>query len=314
MGWGNFHWHIDLGCCYPIAALQDIAERFPQLEASYPQKSGQLSTSFRGIHLIFTQIIQGLALAAVLAVSSYYLKALSMTGAIAALIVGTLTFGFGGWLAALLLILFFVSSSGLSRFRKAMKQEASQAFEKGGRRDLGQVLANGAAASGLALAYGLTGNPAYLVALAGAIAAVNADTWSTELGVLSPKQPRLLTTGARVLSGTSGGVTLVGLLASFGGAGLIAAALGIWTGMLGMGAAVLTGGVLGGVFDSLLGATVQAQYYCPICERQTEHHPRHSCGSHTRHSSGWRWMSNDWVNFTASLLGALSAWAIWMVV
>ena len=36
-------------------------------------------------------------------------------------------------------------------------------------------------------------------------------------------------------------------------------------------------GLLGALFDSLLGATVQAIYYCPACEKETERHLIHLC-------------------------------------
>jgi uncharacterized membrane protein len=54
-------------------------------------------------------------------------------------------------------------------------------------------------------------------------AAVAADTFSSELGILSKHEPRLITAPwVRVPKGTNGGVTFAGLTAGFGGAFLIA--------------------------------------------------------------------------------------------
>jgi uncharacterized membrane protein len=78
---------------------------------------------------------------------AFWRGSLSRSGAIGALIIGTLTFGFGSRMWGFLLVLFFVTSSALSRFREADKHKAAQAFEKGSRRDLGQVATNGGVAA-----------------------------------------------------------------------------------------------------------------------------------------------------------------------
>jgi uncharacterized membrane protein len=62
----------------------------------------------------------------------------------------------------------------------------------------------------------------------------------------------------------------------------------------------------GSMLDSLLGATVQAIYYCPACDKETERRI-HTCGTKTRPLRGWPWMNNDVVNFIATLWGALIA-------
>jgi uncharacterized protein (TIGR00297 family) len=254
----------------------------------------------------------GAALAGVVAFGAYAAGSLSRGGAWAAVVVGTLTFGVGGVLPAVLLLLFFFSSSALSRVGGERKRKVAAAFSKGGRRDHAQVLANGALAALLSVGYGLSGGGLWLAGLAGALAAVNADTWATELGVLARQQPRRITTGERVAAGTSGAISLPGILAALGGALSIGLPAGLPLGLPMLAGALAIAGLAGSLFDSLLGATLQAIYYCPACSKETERHPLHGCGSPTRPLRGWRWLDNDGVNFAASTVGALVGVGIWL--
>jgi uncharacterized protein (TIGR00297 family) len=133
---------------------------------------------------------------------------------VAAILTGGLIFGFGGLPWAALLLTFFVSSSALSKAFKRRKAELAEKFSKGSQRDWGQVLANGGLGALLAIGFAFKPHPNWIwLAFAGAMAAVNADTWSTELGVLSPVPPRMITSGKQVERGTSGGISLTGTLA-----------------------------------------------------------------------------------------------------
>ncbi len=252
------------------------------------------------------------------AAAAWKAGSLRKDGAWAAALLGAVVFGLGGWEWAVLLLAFFFSSSGLSRLFALRKRSLSEKFSKGSRRDAAQVLANGGLAGLFVLAH--LAQPEALwpwAGFAGALAAVNADTWATELGVLSRACPVLLTNGRCVERGTSGGVTLWGTLAALGGAallGLLAGALfpagGGWL----LGGAVTLGGVCGSLLDSLLGATFQAVYFCPACEKETEHHPLHTCGAQTRLRRGLPWLNNDLVNLAASLAGAGAALLLWSII
>jgi uncharacterized membrane protein len=165
----------------------------------------------------------------------------------------------------------------------------------------------------LSVGYGLTGDSIWLAGLAGALAAVNADTWATELGVLSRRLPRMVTSGAAVEPGTSGAVSSLGVWAALSGAGLISATAAVAAGKPWLALIAAVSGVAGSLFDSLLGATVQSIYTCPTCSKETERHPLHSCGTATVPLRGWRWLDNDGVNFGASVVGALVSIALWAV-
>ncbi|HEY74682.1 MAG TPA: DUF92 domain-containing protein [Thermoflexia bacterium] len=259
-------------------------------------------------------LVSGLVLSAVIAAVAYRREALSPSGVVGALLSGTVMFGLGGWEWGLLLIGFFISSSLLSLYRAEEKAGLAEKFAKGHRRDLGQALANAGVGMGLAVASLFWSRPLLYGACAGAMAAVNADTWATEIGVLSRKSPRLITTGRRVEVGTSGGVTGLGMLVSLAGAAFIGllAAVGAWFGAhsASVATAAFVGGTVGGtvgsLFDSLLGATWQGIYWCPRCEKETER-PLHRCGTAAQPVRGYTWLGNDLVNFLSSVAGALVA-------
>ena len=68
----------------------------------------------------------------------------------------------------------------------------------------------------------------------------------------------------------------------------------------------------GSLFDSLLGTTVQAMYFCDYDQKETERRV-HSCGRVTRHIWGWTWLDNDAVNFTASVFGSAVGALFWII-
>lgn len=269
-------------------------------------------------------VLLGFVLSLLIAALAYGRGSLSSSGAIGAILVGTVIFAGGGLVWGVLLVTFFVTSSALSHYQARAKEPLAEKFQKGHRRDLGQVLANGGWGALLALAFAISPEPHLFVAFVGAMATVNADTWATELGVLSKRPPRLVTTGRRVAVGTSGGVTPLGTFVAFAGA----FAIGILAllGPLGTGPTANTGtpifllsplvfavaGLVGSLFDSFLGATVQAIYYCDFDQKETES-SLHRCGNRTRLIRGWRWLDNDWVNFMASVFGSVVAAALFWV-
>lgn len=268
------------------------------------------------------RILLGSLFSSAIGFLAYRRGSLSRSGVAGAVITGTTTFGLGGWSWGLALIFFFVSSSFFSHFRARDKaQTAADKFSKGGQRDIVQVAANGGVATLLALSHGLAAPGALRKALqaayTGALATANADTWATELGVLSRRPPRLITTGKFVAPGTSGGITLPGTGAAACGA--LALGLVFWLlqgcqkSLASLPLIALFSGLGGSIADSLLGATVQAMYYCPTCGKETERRI-HNCGTKTRSLRGIFWIDNDVVNFTATLFGGLLATAIHLAI
>jgi uncharacterized protein (TIGR00297 family) len=211
-------------------------------------------------------------------------KWLTADGLAAAVVVGGGVAAGFEWSGLLLLLAFFLSGSLLTQWSGG----------PGGRRTARQVLANGGVAAAAALAGGW-------LAFAGAVAAATADTWATEIGAFSPIAPRLLTTGAPVPAGTSGGITALGT------AGGVAGALAIATLAAALGPApwlvVAGAGVAGMAADSLCGAALQGAFECASCGARHERADA-LCHEPVRLIRGWRWLDNDGVNVVATLVGA----------
>jgi uncharacterized protein (TIGR00297 family) len=265
------------------------------------------------------RLARSVALSGGIALAGWSRRALSPSGAACAVLVGSAVDFGGGWRWSTLLLTFFGTSSGLGRLSRrspaatekgpASANLVDSVEARGSRRDLVQVLANGGAAATVAVARAARPHSSLDLAFAGALAAATADTWATEVGKTSPSRPRLLFTRRTAPPGTSGAVSRRGLLASLAGSALIGvtgAALLVPARRLRWGAAITAAGVLGALADSVVGATIQASYYCPICGLGTERR-RHGCGTPTVLQRGFAWCDNDVVNVGCTLSGALAA-------
>jgi uncharacterized protein (TIGR00297 family) len=282
-------------------------------------------------------------LATCLSVRGHRRGSLSRSGAALAFVVGLVSCAasvrFG-----LTLIAFFLSSSKMTRVGAARKRKLEEGHTVGGNRNWVQVAANGGLGTALAAAFYRATRGAGLhpelpvdigaqpaasllqVAYLCHYAACNADTWASELGVLSRAKPRLVTTLRVVPAGTNGGVSALGTAASVGGGlaiGLVFWAVGAAAAaappLLEGGAAAGGGGAapaqwpliplgaaaggVGSLVDSLLGATLQYSAWCDEQKLVVET-PRATakriCGRHV--------LDNHQVNFlAAAITSALGA-------
>jgi uncharacterized protein (TIGR00297 family) len=248
----------------------------------------------------------GAIAATAVAVAAYRTHSLDAGGAVAAVVVGTASYGALAIPGAAVLLGFFVSSVALSRIGRARKRVLLIDVGKTGPRDASQVFANGGVAAICAL-LALFVDHRYALAFAGAFAAATADTWGTEIGTLVRAAPRSILTLRPMAAGLSGGVTAIGSLAELAGAIAIGAvALLVRPDAF---VPVACAGIAGALVDSVLGASVQSLRWCPNCKRPTEREP-HACGANTRPLRGLNWFGNDTVNFSATLVGAATAFAL----
>lgn len=211
-----------------------------------------------------------------------------------------------GWSWGILLLSLFVSVSLLSRIGASEKAKRLDGLiEKGGERDAAQLIANGAVFTIAALGSLIAPSTAWFAIAAGALSFSAADTWATEIGTLARRDPVSIINGRRVPTGTSGGVSVLGILGALGGALFVGteAVFAAWPVSL---AATIIGGVGAAFADSLIGATLQTRRWCDRCNKSTERKV-HDCGTLTRITGGIRWLDNDAVNALCSAIGALIA-------
>ncbi|WP_340008204.1 DUF92 domain-containing protein [Paenibacillus sp. FSL K6-0276] len=245
--------------------------------------------------------------------AAYWKHSLSLSGMLAAIVMGTIYFGAGNAFWFGILLIFFISSSLLSKLHHDNKAELELTYAKTGRRDAGQVFANGGLGMVFVLLNAIVPMELWEFLFIGVMATVTSDTWATEIGTLSKKPPRSVLTGKILPAGASGGVSSLGTLAAAAGGALIGASSWLLRMISGMPdhsfvlltLAGLAGGLAGAFTDSFLGATVQQMNRCTVCGREVE--GTHHCGKKVEYARGWKWMSNDAVNAISSIVGGAVA-------
>lgn len=286
------------------------------------------------------------AIAISLAVHGLKKKSLNLSGCVAAFTVGFCSFA-ASYRFGLILILFYLSSSKLTKLKEDVKETLEEDYQRGGQRNWIQVLANSFLATLIAVMYfGALGEDkwikfsalpsgehvefmgmkfhaevmrAYLWSFYVAhYACATADTWASEIGILSRGNPRLVTSFflKEVPRGTNGGMSVLGTAAS--GAGGLFIGLIFWLLSLLMHGEVGTPkqypmvlfgmlcGLLGSLYDSILGATLQASYFskdrkCIVKSGHSVKDPSvvKVCGVNL--------LSNEAVNFVSILMTMVTA-------
>jgi uncharacterized protein (TIGR00297 family) len=258
-------------------------------------------------------IIIGFSFSLAIAFAAYKKRSLSKSGFLAAVVLGTLIYIWGGLWFSAIMVGFFVSSTILTKFKKAVKKKADNLNEKGGNRDSMQVIANGGIGLVFALLFYIFKHPAFLVAYGASFAEANSDTWASEIGVLSKRRPHSILTGKPVENGISGGISPLGTISAMLGSLFItlifaAGYILIYSfdnRVLLYTVLVFLAGFIGSLIDSLLGASFQAQYYCYELQINTE--KRYYNSKENKLIKGLPFFNNDIVNLSSNALASILA-------
>ena len=231
----------------------------------------------------------------------FKLNVLTIDGALGAFIMGLFIFGIGGWKFLLPIVLFFLTSSFLSKILND-KDQNFESFPKGSRRDLIQVYANGGIPMLISIWWLYDPSEILYIAFLASVASATADTWATEIGIYSKITPRNCISFRKLKPGVSGGVTLFVTIGSLLGAGIISLSGQFFLQSSVQTLLVLLAGFTGSILDSIIGATVQAIFVCNKCGGETE--KSQHCGNPTMLESGNKMINNDMVNLLCTISGA----------
>jgi uncharacterized membrane protein len=302
------------------------------------------------VSLDLINIVAAILVLGLIAILAYKKRIVTKSGLIAAFVVGIVVWLLTSWAWFLIMLAFFLITALFTHFKYQKKRSLGAAQEKSGARSWSNVVANGILPMSFVIfgfilvllgggqdAYGRTdvGFGPYFIpfpvvavtfaAFLGALATHTADTLATEIGLLNPSPPRLITKPSKcVPAGTSGGISVMGYLATLFGCliiGLTAAVLAapFWVSAFGIAMmpeiinfapvtiilVSLAGGFVGCTIDSLFGATIQGMWRCQVCGKHTE--KKMHCGEPADYLRGNRFFDNNMVNLISGLLGALVA-------
>ena len=259
------------------------------------------------------QLILGFLLNCSVVVLAPKKKLLTLDGAITAFVIGYVFYIVGGIFSWLLLILFFLSSGAIGKIKKyygLLNETELVVTEKKGRNAV-QVIANSLPALICLLLFHYTNQLYFYIAMVSTIAGATADTWASEIGILSKKTPNSIFTLKPIAPGLSGGVTILGTIASVFGAGFIASSFLVFfhtkihsaTQAVLFGSIIVISGFISSVIDSILGILVQEKFQLQnqvITEIKGEE-------ATTILYSGIKGIDNNMVNLITGILTAVVA-------
>jgi uncharacterized protein (TIGR00297 family) len=209
-------------------------------------------------------LMEVLIFAFVLGYLAYRVRIADISAMLSATLLGVVIIISSNYRWFFILLAFFLLGGIFTRYKYDYKLTHGIAEARGGVRGYKNVFSNSLAALSLAMSYKIF--PAYdlflMSAFLGSIATATGDTLASEIGQTCKGKPRMITTFKKVHSGTDGGVSGLGELAAFLGAGAIAllSFLIIWNDFH-LVLAVIAGGFIGTNIDSVLGATLQQKGY-----------------------------------------------------
>ncbi len=207
------------------------------------------------LHALARNALPALLVNLVFAAAAFLGGGVRFSGVVGGLAVGVPIYLGLGWRGFLVLLVFFVIGTGLTRLGYSRKEAMGVAEAGRGRRGASHAFANvGVAALCAAGAWSL-GSTLLAVAFTAALATAAMDTAGSEVGPLWGRRTISLRNLRRVPPGTEGAVSLEGTAAGLAAAALVAAGA-ILPGLIPLSAlaAVVAAAWIGNLYEGILGS------------------------------------------------------------
>lgn len=229
-------------------------------------------------------------------------KALTPAGVVTAIGVDAVISATLGNFGFILLMTFFCVAVLIDKIKKRIDPNGNGEELKGDCRDHMQVIVNALIPSLAAVLFWFSRDYVYIVAFVASLSEALADSAASGVGSFARRtyDPFRLKVTKK---GLSGGMSVIGTLASLCGAALVSA-VALAFGAVGIKAMLIAvlAAFCGAIFDSFLGSVFQVKYKCTVCSELTEKHKH--CGVSTVRSRGLTLIDNDVVNLLSSLFAA----------
>lgn len=227
-------------------------------------------------------------------------------GVLASIPIGYLVLTVGGPRHFIILLLFFGLSSIMTKIR--VRKVGANFLEKDWVRGWKNVLANGLIP--MIMISGYLFQPQHwsliTVGYLAAIGTAFADTLATEIGLLYPGKPRLITNLKEVARGTPGAISPYGYMGAFLSSLVVCiSSIALDLIDLSMTPVIIIASIIGTTVDSLIGATIQAKYQCDTCGKLVEN--EYHCGRRCKKIGGVKIINTHMVNLFSTAIGGVLA-------
>ena len=246
-------------------------------------------------------------------VIAFFSRLISYYGALLASLIGFLFYFYGGISGIIFVMGCYAVMISVSLVGKILKNDLSSVVKKTRGKDLIEIFVNGAGALLSLLLYACTESYGFYAMALISLSAGFVDSLASDVGTLSHRRPYDIFHRRVVAKGMSGGITVLGTLASLIGAVIFAVVITVIC-EFPLYAIPLISAVsyAGCIVDTVLGALVQAKYRCSVCGADTERDTH--CGSPTRLIGGVSFINNDTVNLISGCTVFLLSFTVFLVI